>query len=169
MFVEKAFGLNDWVVIFSIVIVWTVFFLLPKMLPRQITLLILLYGLTIPSICDNTLLGSGFFNFYNIMDGPAYTVMDVFVYFIYMPYAYFFIFIYQFLKIKGLWIVPYISLWTILSMLMETFFVSTHVFTYENGFSGFDSFCIYLITQTGLLIFFNVIDQKKPHRLSKHP
>ncbi|MDQ0246830.1 hypothetical protein J2S09_004434 [Bacillus fengqiuensis] len=160
MIVEKAFDINDWVVLVSIMVIWAIFCRLPKTFPRQTTVLIMLYGLTFASVLDNSF-GAKAFDFYDIMDGPVYTVMDAFVYFLYPPFAYFFIYIYHLLKIKSRGIVLYIFLWSLLSILVESIYENTHVFTYKNGYSLFYSFCIYLTVQSGLLIFFRAINEKE--------
>ena len=119
---------------------------------RANTILIMLYGVTVASFWDNSF-GTKPLDFYDIMDGPVYDVMDFFVYFLYPPFAYFFIYAYQFFNFKVLGTVMYIIIFSLLAILFERVLTSLHVFTYKNGFNIYFSFCIYLVTQSGLLVY----------------
>lgn len=156
MFVEESFDLNDWVVIFSLIAVWLVFFFLPKIFSLQMIILILLFGIMVPSILDNTI-GAKYFDFYDILDGPKYSVMDALVYFLYPPFSYFFLYFFYKLKMNKLGIICYIFCASLLSLIVEYFYTLTNVFTYKNGFNLYFSFCIYLVTQSGLILFFRAM------------
>ncbi|MED1202761.1 hypothetical protein [Heyndrickxia acidicola] len=54
MIAEKAFDVNDWVVLSSGAILWLIIFFLPKKINRADTILIMLYGVTVASIWDNS-------------------------------------------------------------------------------------------------------------------
>lgn len=151
MIVEKSFGMNDWVVISGVFIIWLIFFILPKSFPRQHTILVMLYGLTVASVIDNSF-GTNPFDYYDIMDGPEYTLMDGVVYLLYPPYAYFFFYIYRLFHFKVKGNIFYIILWSFISVFVEGVFTKFGVFHYKGGFSIYFSFSIYLIVQTGLLI-----------------
>ncbi|WML48083.1 hypothetical protein RCG23_22805 [Neobacillus sp. PS3-34] len=156
MIVEKAFDLNDWVVLFSICIIWIGFFFLPKPFSRQTIVLVMLYGVTVASVFDNSF-GAKAFDFYDIMDGPVYDLMDFFVYFLYPPFAYAFIYFHRKLNIRSYKLVLYILIWSMLSAAVEFILSKANVFTYKNGYSIYYSFCIYLTIQTGLYYFFKSI------------
>src|SRR3954447_10813861 len=99
MLVENKFDQNDYFVIFAVIISWGIYFFLPKVFSKQLTILIFLYSLTAAGLFDNTM-GAAPYDHYDIMDGPAYTVMDVVVYFIYPPFSYLFLYLYKKYQIK---------------------------------------------------------------------
>lgn len=75
MWVEKGFDSNDYFVLAAVMVSWGIYFYMPKIFSKQITVLIFLYTLTAAGIFDNSF-GAPPFDFYDIMDGPAYTGMD---------------------------------------------------------------------------------------------
>lgn len=162
MIVEKSFGTNDWIVLISIAIIWFTFFRLPKRFPKQLTILIMLFGLTIASIFDSSF-GAVAFDYYDIMDGPAYTLMDVAVYFLYPPFAYFFYYVYRSFNFKSNGTMIYIFIWSIFSVLVEKAYTYFNVFHYKNGYNIYFSFCIYLFVQSGMYLFAKRLDQKNKH------
>lgn len=168
MWVEKAFDLNDWVVLGSIVIVWSLFYLLPKgLLSKQAKIFVFLFSLSISTIFDCTS-ASLSIDYYDIMDGPKYTVMDLIVYILYMPFSYFFIYLYEFFKIKSYMIILYIIVWSLLSIGVEYFYHLMNVFTYKNGYQVYFSYCVYLTVQTLLLFLYTKIYKSKPTQRVKN-
>ncbi|WP_456271885.1 hypothetical protein [Bacillus sp. AK031] len=162
MIYEKAFDLNDWTVLISILVIWAAVFLLPKKFSVQYTVLIMLFGLTAASVFDNSL-GAAAFDYYNIMDGPAYTLMDGAVYLLYPPFSYFFAYIHRSFHINMLGNALFILAWSLLSVFVESIFTLANVFTYKNGFNLFYSFCIYLVTQSALLTFMKLLEFNGRH------
>jgi hypothetical protein len=152
MWVEKAFDLNDWVVLSSIVVLWGIFFLVPKVVSKQTTTLIMLYGLTLSSVFDNSFAAYSL-DFYDIMDGPLYTVMDFFVYFLYPPFGYFFLYFYKKFRIRSIGNIFYIFLCSLIATLIEFIFMKCNIFSYLNGYGLKYSFCVYIVVQSGLLFF----------------
>jgi hypothetical protein len=162
MIFEKAFDLNDWTVIISILITWSTVFLLPRKFSVQYTVLVMLFGLTTASVFDNSL-GASTFDYYNIMDGPAYTLMDGAVYLLYPPFAYFFAYIHRSLHINMVGNTLFILVWTLLSVFVENIFTLANVFTYKNGFNLYYSFCIYLVTQSALFVLMKFLEFNERH------
>jgi hypothetical protein len=166
MLTEKGFGLNDFFVIGAVLVSWTIYFLLPKIFSEQVTVLIFLYSVTAAGILDNSF-GAAPFDFYDIMDGPAYTVMDVVVYFLYPPFGYIFLFIYQKLHISNRFLVLFILVFSVISFGFEWVNFKMGVFHYKSGYSIIYSVCVYLIVQPIFVLFFNLIKEnplqtKKP-------
>lgn len=157
---EKGFDLNDYIVIAALVISWSAYFILPKIFSKQLTVLIFLYSMATASIMDNSF-GAAPFDFYDIMDGPDYTVMDLFVYLLYPPFGYFFLYFYQKLEVKDPFSVLFISMGTLFSYYIEWFYYKMNVFQYKNGYQPIYSICIYLVIQSSLILFYRLIKEKQ--------
>lgn len=160
MWTEKGFGMNDIFILIVIAVSWSLYFWMPKMYSRQVSVLIFLYSVTVAGIFDNSF-GSKPFDFYDIMDGPAYTIMDVAVYFMYPPFGYFFLFLYQKLRVNVRYLLLFISIFTIISVGIEWFFYRMGVFHYKNGYSFIYSGCIYLVVQLLFIQFYHLV-KKSP-------
>jgi hypothetical protein len=155
-FTEKAFDTNDYFIIVSILVLYAIMYFLPKRLPVSTTILLMLFGTTIPMVLDNAI-GSHAIDLYDIMDGPAYSVMDYFVYFLYAPFAYFFIYFYVCFRVKGFGNAFYIMLFSLIGIAFEWICVQAGVFQYKNTYNTYYSFPIYLMAQTGLILFYKSI------------
>ena len=159
MWVEKGFNLNDYFVICAVIVSWIIYFLMPKILPKQITVLVFLYTLTAAAIFDNSF-GAAPFDFYDIMDGPAYTGMDVVLYFFYPPFTYLFLYFYERLHIQNRYLVIYILGCTLFAFLIEWISFKFGVFHYKNGYNNFYSVGVYLLVQSILVLFYRLIKMK---------
>jgi hypothetical protein len=91
------------------------------------------------------------------MDGPKYTIMDLFVYLLYGPYGYLLVYFYEKFEIRGLRIVFYIIFWALIGIAFEFINVKMGVFTYKAGYKLAYSFPIYLFIQSFLLLFYRYI------------
>lgn len=168
-FDEKAFDANDWFVLASIAVTYTIVFLLPKRFPTSVTLLLFLFCSTAACTLDNSI-GGHIFDLYDIMDGPAYTIMDFVVYFLYAPFGYFFIYFYDLFKLQGMQTVVYIMLFSLLAVCFEWVSSLFNVFNYKDAYSVSYSYCIYLLSQTGIVTFYRYIAGRRsePEATKKH-
>lgn len=157
---EKGFGLNDYIVIGVLIISWSLYFILPKIFSKQVTVLIFLYSMETASIMDNSF-GAAPFDFYDIMDGAGYTGMDLMVYLLYPPFGYFFLYFYQKLKVRGRFSILFISIASLLSLCVEWFFYKMNMFQYKNGYQIIYSICVYLVIQSLQILFYRVIQAKR--------
>jgi len=163
MLTEDGFGGNDIYIILFIILSYSAYFLLPRLFSKNIDIFLLfLFGIVNATLLDNTI-GAHIYDYYDIMDGKHYTLMDVLVYFLYGPFAYFFIYFYKKLKIHSFYTVLYVLLWTSLSLGVDWVNVKMGVFTFKNGYGDFFSIPIYLSSQTILLLFYHyIIKRQKP-------
>ncbi|WP_223701161.1 hypothetical protein [Sutcliffiella deserti] len=156
-FVEETFNGNDIFVMVSIVLAYFVIFLLPKQFDNAfISFLLISYGVVSATLFDNTI-GASPFDFYDIMDGPKYTIMDIWAYLIYGPYGYAFIYFYEKYKFQGKSLIFYIIVWTCFGMFIEWINVLMNVFTYKAGYKWIFSIPIYLFVQSFCLMFYKYI------------
>ncbi|QHE51043.1 hypothetical protein [Pontibacillus sp. HMF3514] len=160
LLVEEKFDTNDIYILCFILISYLGLFLLPKLFNKKLdTCLIILYGILSATILDSSI-GAHIYDFYDIMDGKHYTIMDAVVYLLYGPFGYFFIYGYKKLHIKGLYTVIYIVAWSLFSLGVDKVNVLMGVFTFKNGYQFFFSFPIYLYVQAFLLLFYKFIIKK---------
>ncbi|MEH7332960.1 hypothetical protein V7161_10005 [Neobacillus drentensis] len=164
LFTEKGFGLNDYIVITAVFSSWTIYYFLPKIFSKQFTVLIFLYSLTISGIFDNSF-GATPFDLYDIMDGPAYTVMDILVYFLYPPAGYIFLFLYKKLRIRDQHLVLFILISTAFSIGIEWIYHKMGVFKYKDGYNITYSICIYLFVQSIFVIFYRFLNNHGGERI----
>ncbi|MCY9660151.1 hypothetical protein P5G65_03725 [Paenibacillus chondroitinus] len=168
-FVEKAFDLNDWFVIGCIALSYLIIYLLPKRFTGSVTLLLFLFSSTMACMLDNSI-GGHIFDLYDIMDGPAYTVMDFAVYFLYAPFGYFFIYFYDRFQFKGIKTVGYILLCSCMSIGFEWICTLVGVFHYKDSYGIHYSFVIYLLSQSATLSFYHFIRRETPdHEYDERP
>jgi hypothetical protein len=155
-FVEKSFNINDYYVIAISILLWIVYFFLPLKLSKQMTVMIILFSITVASVFDNSF-GALAFDFYDIMDGPDYTVMDLAVYFLYPPFGLYFVFLYKKLKIHRRTYMPFIFILSILAVGFEWISHEMNVFSYKNGYGIKYSFFIYIMVQSVFVFFYKKI------------
>ena len=156
MWTEKGFGLNDYFVIAAVIVSWVIYIFLPKIFSKQMIVFIFLYSLTIASIFDNSF-GATPIDLYDIMDGPAYTVMDIPVYLLYPPAGYIFLFLYQKLQIRDHYLVFFIMASTSVSLGIEWIYHNLGVFHYKDEYNMIYSICIYLFVQSLFVLFYRIL------------
>src|SRR5690606_18599726 len=125
--------------------------------PLSVTLLLLFFGPTFACMLDSTI-GAYEFNYYDIMDGPAYTLMDLAVYFLYAPFGYFLIYFHDMLRLSGYYTLVYAICWSLASTGFEYILLELNVFHYNHGYQLAYSFPIYLASVTFLLIYYRLMN-----------
>ncbi|MBM7570838.1 hypothetical protein [Aquibacillus albus] len=160
MILPVQFDKNEWFVLIGLVIFYTAVFVLPKRFPLSISILVMLFTLTIARISDH-LLSTSDINFYNVMDSGKYELFDVFVYILYGPFGYFLAYFYDKWKLKGMMIQLYVIGGTVVSSCIEFLAVHYHVFDYK-GWALPYSFCYYLVMLALTLLFFRFLQNTHP-------
>ncbi len=153
---ERAFDMNDYFVLSCIVVVYGLMFILPKRFPLSVTLLLMLLSSTAASMLDNSV-GGHIFDLYDIMDGPEYAIMDFIVYILYAPFGYLFIYIYDLFRLEGILTVVYIALFSFFSTVFEWVCLKAGVFHYKDAYLIYYSLLIYLLSQSGIVLFYKFI------------
>ncbi|MFP7736657.1 hypothetical protein ACLHDF_25300 [Priestia aryabhattai] len=127
------FDKNEWFVTLTMIFLIIIFSIVPKLMPRGMTLSILLY-FSVLGLTADILIGVDYpFNFYKIMDSSKLEVFDVLIYGVnYTLYGYFFsYFIYKWETRRANFLL--VILWIGLSTLIEWVSEKFNVFTYTNG------------------------------------
>ncbi|PAE19486.1 hypothetical protein CHH80_16020 [Bacillus sp. 7504-2] len=140
-----SFDHNEWFILVSMILLLIAFFKMPKLMPKDLTLSILLFFAVIGLNAD-VLMAAGYpFDFYTITDSPKLEIFDVFVYIVnYSIYGYFFAYI-MFKRKMGAGVFGlFIIFWSGLTTLIEWIAVKFHVFTYINGWTTLYSSLCYL-------------------------
>ncbi|MDR6549873.1 hypothetical protein [Paenibacillus qinlingensis] len=132
--------------------------LLPRMMPRSISLLMMLFSIESATALD-TVIGVKPFDFYNANIYPYFDLADLLTWSLYPVFGYLFAYYYNKFRIKGLLIPLYILVSSLIGTAFEALNVYFDVFQYNHWKLSY-SFCIYLVVQTLTVLLFT--------RLKKH-
>jgi hypothetical protein len=157
---DSHFNANEWFVIAMIVVGVIMILILPKRFTPIQTLFTLLIGIVFGLIFDQTI-GIPPFDFYDIGDRSTHQLFDIFSYSMYAPFGYLFIYIYKWLGLKGFYIIPYIVIWSLLSIATEWVSLLVGLFHYKHGYKLIFSVPIYLFLQSiHYLLFQKLLDKQ---------
>jgi hypothetical protein len=158
---DSQFNANEWFVIAMIVFGLLMILVLPKKFTPVQTMFNLLIGIVFGLIFDHTI-GIPPFDFYDVGDDSKYHIFDIFSYAMYAPFGYLFIYLYKWLGLKGFYIIPYIVVWSFLSIGIEWLSLLVGVFHYKHGYKLIFSIPIYLYLQSiHYLLFQKLLDKQK--------
>jgi len=148
----EKFDSNEWFIIISLVVTYTILFLLPKRFPHTITIIMLLFSMTYVQVIDHILAGISF-NLYDINDVEKYELFDLITWFLYPPFGYFYIYFFDKWSVRGVGIFWYILLWAFIAIIEEALSLKFNIFTYH-GWKLTYSIPVYFITLIIYLHFF---------------
>ncbi|MDR6884752.1 hypothetical protein [Bacillus sp. 3255] len=150
---DSSFDANEWFVLAILAAGVVAIWLLPRRFTMEQALFNLLTGIVLGLMLDHTLALPPF-DLYDVGDESTYSLFDMFSYAMYAPYGYLFIYIYKRWRIKGLYTIPYILVWSLVSVGIEWLSVKVGVFHYKNGYHLNFSFPIYLFLQSMHVLLF---------------
>jgi hypothetical protein len=148
----EKFDQNEWFVLITLFLSFLVIILLPKKMPVRLAILMMIFSLTVARLADH-LLATPRHDLYNIMDSGKFDAFDLVLYLVYAPFGYIFVYVYEWLKVKGYWILIYILLWSIFGAFFEWVSVQFKVFVY-NGWELKYSFTFYVASQAITLLLY---------------
>jgi hypothetical protein len=157
-FPEK-FDQNEGFVLITLLLSIIFIFICPKRMPISITILIMIFSLTIARLADH-LLSSPKIDLYSMMDSGKYEFFDLILYFLYAPFGYFFVYVYEKLKVNGYLTTIYILLWSLFGTFFEWISVNFEVFEYKEWELKY-SFTVYVFTQAITLLLYGYL--RKQH------
>ncbi|MCT8139241.1 hypothetical protein H1D32_16945 [Anaerobacillus sp. CMMVII] len=156
---ENSFNWNEWFVIISLVgssiLIWST----PKIFPLLEGIAYYIFGIAYGMFYDHTI-STKPWDFYDVNDNSSYQIIDFFSYVMYGAYSYFFLYLYEKLKIKGIWHLYYVLIWSCFSLLMEWIGLKIGLFHFDKGYKMYWSFPIYIIAQSMLIIFYQIVKSK---------
>lgn len=148
--------MNEWFITISLIVGVLLVIVLPQRFSKKTTSVFLLCGVFFGFLFDHTL--SVFpVSFYTINDTPYFEVMDFFSHVMYAPYSYLFFYMYDKFSIHLRSPLPYILVWTFVSVGVEKLSVIIGIFHYQHGYTIYYSFVIYLLVKSFWVFFYRVI------------
>ncbi|HZG84764.1 hypothetical protein [Paenibacillus sp.] len=151
------FNVNDWFILGCIVVGYFIVYRLRRTFPTSLTLLIMLFSLSLAKAADHTL-GIKPLDWYDTNEIPVFDVADLLTWFIYPVAGFIFVHSYHRLRVQGLEIPAYILASSLIAAAFELLCVQVRIFTYKEWNLGY-SFVIYLAAQTLTLAFYHKTKQ----------
>jgi hypothetical protein len=149
------FDQNEWFVIITCVVGYLWLLFVPKRYPHVISILIMLFTVTIAVIMDYTI-ATPPLDLYDINDFKEYELTDGFTYFMYSPYALLCVYLFDKFNPKGLFFTIYFVAWSLFSLGFERLAVAFNVYKFH-GWTFLYSFSFYLIATPLLLKYFQYL------------
>lgn len=153
------FDLNEWIILGMLLGMWAIFFILPKRLPRYITILSLVWG-SVSGMLFDIVIGTSVIDFYSLNDNNHYEIFD-FLYFLTLaPSGYFFIHFYDLLKIKKKRFIWYVLIWSFIGYGTNCFLTKMHIIDFQNGYKLSYSIAFFLTTQTITGLYYQYVKKR---------
>lgn len=155
----ETFDKNEISLSIMLLLAFTIFALLPKKLPRKITLLSLMWGISSAMLFDFTI-GGGLLDVYKVNDMNRYEVFDVFYYILFSPFSYFFVYFYEVLKINKKTFLFYIVVWSFIGLAANWLLTKLEIIHFQHGYKLAYSLSVFLIIQTTTGLYYELIKSK---------
>jgi hypothetical protein len=156
----ESFDKNEIWILILLVITFIIVKLLPKRLPRKITLLSFLWGIASGMLFDFTI-GGGLLDFYKVNDTHNYGIFDFLYYFLFAPFSYFFIYFYETLRVNKKSFIWYVLGWSTLGLGMNWLLAKLDIIHFQHGYELPYSFSVFLFIQTITVLYFELIKAKQ--------
>jgi hypothetical protein len=165
MMLWETFDKNEIYILVMLAVSYGAFIFFPKRLPKEITILFLVWGFTISTFFDFTI-GGGLLDFYKVNDSNAYELMDLLAYFLFAPFSYFYVYFYERFKINRNSFIFYVLGWSFLSLGMEKVSSWMGLTHYQNGYEIQYSLVIFLVVQTTTALYYEFIKNNSHYQYS---
>jgi hypothetical protein len=159
MILWETFDKNEIYILVSLAVAYGAFFLLPKKLSREITIMFFVWGFASSTFFDFTI-GGGLLDFYKVNDSNKYELSDLLTYFLFAPYSYFFIYFYERFKINKNTFIFYILGWALVGLGMEVVSGWMGLTHYQKGYDIEYSFVVFLVVQTTTALYYEFVKRK---------
>lgn len=150
------FDKNEIYIIIAFIIVYAIFFMLPKRFPRDVTIFCLVWGFACSTLFDFTI-GGGLIDLYRTNDLNAYELFDLVTYIMFAPISYFFIYLYDALSINKKTFIWFVIVWTMAGLGAEWISTKMGVTIHQQGYQIPYSVAVFLIVQTATLLYYEFI------------
>ncbi|WP_078382455.1 hypothetical protein [Sutcliffiella halmapala] len=161
MILWENFDKNEIYLLVMLVVAYSAFFLFPKRLSTDITLLFLVWGFATSTLFDFTI-GGGLLDFYKVNDSNQYELFDFLGYFLFAPFSYFYIYFYQKFNITRKRFIFYVLVWCVIALGMEWLSTWMDVIHYQNGYKLHYSLVVFLTTQTVTTLYYELVKKSQP-------
>ena len=153
----EKFDANEWFILFHILALVILLYKLPKRFPTSITILLLMFTVTVARVVDHVIAGPHV-DLYDIMDSGDFELFDLLCYVPYAPFGYVFIYIYDKFQLKGISLILYIVLSSIGSIGFEWLTGTSYIsYLKYSSWKPIYSLPIYLLIQPCTILFFHLI------------
>lgn len=159
MMLWESFDKNEIYTIVMLLLAYTAFFVIPRLLPLNITIMLLTWGFATSMLVDFTI-GGGLLDFYKINDSNRYEFTDVLTYLQFPIFSYFFIYFYKVLNIDKKHFILFILGWTTIGLIMEKISTIMGVIHYQHGYKMHFSLVVMLLVQTTTALYYELIKKK---------
>jgi hypothetical protein len=153
LILPQRFDLNEWFIVITLIVAYTVILRLPQRFPHTVTILIYLLSLTLEKTTD-LVFEYPPYNLYYLNDVREYELFDFLVCFLYPASGYLMLYFYEKWNIYGISIFLYIMSWSIIAVGFEGLCALAGVFKYQ-GWKLMYSFPNYLIVISLYVMFFH--------------
>lgn len=160
MILWETFDKNEIYILVMLAVAYGAFIFFPKKLPREITILFLVWGFTSATFFDFTI-GGGVLDFYKVNDSNQYELTDVLSYFLFAPFSYFFVYFYERININKKTFIFYVLGWSLLGLGMEKVSNWMGLTHYQNGYDLKYSFVVFLVVQTTTALYYEFVKKKQ--------
>ncbi|WP_318508760.1 hypothetical protein [Bacillus sp. T3] len=159
MILWESFDKNEIYTLVLLLLAYTAFFVFPKKLPLNITVMLLTWGFATSNLVDFTI-GGGLLDFYKVNDSNRYELTDLLTYFQFPAFSYFFIYFYKVLNINKKRFIFYIIGWTIVGLTMEKISSLMGAIHYQHGYKIYFSVIVFLLVLTTTALYYELIRKK---------
>lgn len=156
MMLWETFDKNEIYISVMLLIAYSAFFIFPKVLPRNITALFLVWGFASSTLFDFTI-GGGMIDFYKVNDSNKYELFDLLSYFLFAVFSYFFVYFFEVLKVRGIGFVIYIAGWSLVGLAMEKVSSLMGLTYYQNGYEIYYSLAVFLVVQSTTALYYQLV------------
>jgi hypothetical protein len=160
----KQFDANELFIIISTVLSWPLMFKLPRYMSAVTVTIIWTFNVFLALMADITISVKPY-EFYNTIDRSTHELFDVILHFVTYPtLPYFVVNFYQRLKPKGIKLLFYILLWSVVAISLEWMSVKFHVFNYID-WKLYLSFLVYIVVFASNIWLSNSIEKRHPYHI----
>jgi len=137
LYPPERFDANEWFVLISVVLVFTVSFLLPRRLSAVDITATVVFNLYLSQSVDS-MIAVAPFDLYDVSDSSKYEMLDIVIYFfLYPPVAYLFLHFYDRMEKSVGRLVLYVLGWSLFTTFLEWLSVQYRVFAYKGWHIAF--------------------------------
>lgn len=152
----KDFDMNEWFILISLVILYTLFFLLPQRFPKTITMLIYMFSFSLEKEADLILEYPPYVLYY-LNDSKQFELFDFLTCFLYPAFGYLLLYFYDKWNVRGISAFFYLMSWSIIAVLFEWITMKVGIFNYT-GWTLFFSYAVYLIVVGLYAAFYHFVN-----------
>ncbi|WP_106496303.1 hypothetical protein [Lentibacillus sp. Marseille-P4043] len=154
------FDKNEIYILIALVVLYAIFFLLPKRFSRDVTLLFLIWGFACATLFDFTI-GGGLIDLYKTNDLSSYELFDLLLYFMVAPVSYLFVYLYDGLSINKKTFIWYIMVWMIAGLGAEWISTKMGVTTHQHGYQISYSVAVFLVVLTTTALYYELVKRSR--------